>query len=106
MYPFPTGCTLDICGVMMRHDLPNRSLWRYLIVRVCSPRDNTHNVVLFSPAPLRQGTRHGTCRAEASRASPLQGRYDASEVCKGQFNDGVLTSRIIQCVVNVADALQ
>ena len=60
MYPFPTGCTLDICGVMMRHDLPNRSLWRYLIVRVCSPRDNTHNVVLFPPAPLRQGTRHGT----------------------------------------------
>ena len=47
MYQFPTGCTLDICGVMMRHDLPNRSLWRYFIVRVCSPRDNTHNVVLF-----------------------------------------------------------
>ena len=106
MYPFPTECTLDICGVMMRHDLPNRSLWRYLIVRVCSPHVTTPTTWYCFFAPLRQGTRHGTCRAEASRASPLQGRYDASEVCKAQFNDGVSTSRVIQCVVNVADALQ
>lgn len=47
----------------------------------------------MSPAPLRQGTRHETGQAKASRA-PLQGRYDVSELSKGQVDDGVLTSRV------------